>query len=83
MSSEPLGLSAKYPANHRFTGWVVIEHPGCEAHWGILKAIQSLRAVTHLLRVAEAVLVEEIELIIWEFLLRRERGWLYVVDKFK
>ena len=52
----------------------MVEHPGRKAGRRICKGIQRLRPACHLLRVAQAVLVEEVELVIGVFLVVREAG---------
>ena len=53
---------------------VVIEHPGREADGRIDDAVERLRAVVHLDRVAQAVLVEVVELVPGALLVGRQAG---------
>src|SRR5258708_464129 len=64
VSSEALGLAVKDACDERIAGRVVVEHPGRQADRRIFNPVERLRAVAHLLSVAKAVLVEEVELIV-------------------
>ena len=63
----------------------MVEHPRRQADGRILERVQRLRAVRHLLRVAESVLVEEVELIPRVLLLVREaaRGWVTELERLR
>ena len=52
----------------------MVEHPGGEADRRILDRVQRLGTVTHLLGVGQAVLVEEVELIVCVLLVGRKTG---------
>ena len=64
VSREPLTLAVEDARDQREASCVVVEHPTGHADWRISDAVEGLRAIGHLLRVAQAVLVEEVELVI-------------------
>src|SRR5690606_29092800 len=71
---EALGLTVEDACDQLIAPDIVVENPGREADGGIGNTVQRLRAVAHLLRIAEAVLVEERDLIERLTFLRREVG---------
>jgi hypothetical protein len=64
VSRKPLTLTVKDARDESVTARVVVEHPGCHADRRIPDPVKRLRAVHHLLSVAQAVLVEKVELIV-------------------
>src|SRR5215471_5444944 len=60
---QALGLSGEDPGDELLAAQVVVEHPRGKSDRRIRQGVESLRAVRHLHRVAEAVLVEEVELV--------------------
>src|SRR5215213_4436775 len=75
ISREALGRTIKDTRDERLTRRVVVEHPGCQADWRIGNRVQRLWTERHLLRVAQALLVEKVELIPRVQLVRGKAGW--------
>ena len=64
VAREALGLPVEDAGDQLVAARVVVEDPGGQADGRIRDPVQRLRAVRHLLGVAQAVLVEEVELIV-------------------
>src|SRR6185437_9054315 len=63
VTRESLGLTVEDARDERVAARVVVVHPGCESDGRIRESVKRLRAVRHFLCVAQAVLVEGVELI--------------------
>ena len=63
VSRQALGLTIENARDERLTARIMIEHPGSQADRRIRNPVKRLRAVRHLLRVTQAVLIEEVELV--------------------
>ena len=69
---QPLPLAVDSARDHSVAANVMVEHPRCKADRRIDNPVQCLRAVVHLERVAQPVLVEVVKLIPRVFFIRRE-----------
>ena len=74
VARQALGLPVEDARDERVAARVVVEHPGGQADRRIRDRVQRLRAVRHLAGVAQAVLVEEVELVVRVLLVGREAG---------
>ena len=63
VSRETFGLAVEDAGDQRVAARVVVDEPGGEANRRILECVDRLRAMRHLLGVAQVVLVEEGQLL--------------------